>query len=388
MNPPSPDPENLRSRLRTEAERRGFTLFGVAPATEADGFGRFCDWLDRGFAGEMSYLHKYREHRRHPAAVVEDVRSVVMLGLEYSSGIGGMGYGVSPSAEAHTPYPIPHTRGRVAAYARGPDYHRFIWDRLNELSAWLMAEVPGSYTHGTCDSAPLLERDFARRAGLGWFGKNTMLIHKRRGSFFFLAALCTTLELPADEPHTGSHCGTCTACLDACPTHAFPAPGVLDATRCISYLTIELRGSIPLELRESVGDWLFGCDVCQDVCPWNIRPPLPLAGEGLGVRGTGFPIASELAQLDPVELLGLSKRDFERRFANTSLLRTRRTGLLRNACIVLGNTGDERALPALERATADADEVIAEAAAWAIGQIRQRPAPTPADDQSKSPRGG
>jgi epoxyqueuosine reductase len=272
--------------------------------------------------------------------------------------------------------------GRVAKYAHGPDYHRFIWERLNELSAWLMTEVPGSYAHGTCDSAPLLERDFARRAGLGWFGKNTMLIHKRRGSFFFLAGLLTSVELPTDEPHTASHCGTCTACLDACPTQAFPEPGVLDATKCISYLTIELRGAIQLGLREPMGNWLFGCDVCQDVCPWNReKSPSPLLvrptrergeGEVPGVRGNLFPTNPDLAALDPIELLGLSKRDFERRFATTSLLRTRRAGLLRNAAIVLGNVGDERALPALERAMADADEVIAEAASWAIERIRQR----------------
>ena len=368
MNEPSADPETIRSRLRAEAERRGFGLFGVAPATEADGFGRFCDWLDRGFAGEMKYLHKYRDERRHPSAVVSEVRSVVMLGLEYAErGVRSAERGMEDTDSALR---TPHS-ARVAKYAHGPDYHRFIWDKLNELSAWLMAEVPGSYSHGTCDSAPLLERDFARRAGLGWFGKNTMLIHKRRGSFFFLAGLLTSLELPTDPPHTASHCGTCTACLDACPTNAFPEPGVLDATKCISYLTIELRGAIPLALREPMGDWLFGCDVCQDVCPWNRgRSPSPSGGEGLGVRGwEGNP---DLAALDSVELLGLSKREFERRFANTSILRTRRTGLLRNAAIVLGNTGDERALPALEKAMTDADSVIAEAATWATERIRVR----------------
>lgn len=356
-----PESEPLVARLREQAERRGFTLFGVAPATDADGFGRFCDWLDRGFAGEMTYLHKYREHRRHPSAVVVDVQSVVMLGMEYSP---GMGYGVSE--EANTPHPIPHTRGRVARYAHGPDYHRFIWDRLNELSAWLMAEVPGCYAHGTCDSAPLLERDFARRAGLGWFGKNTMLINKQRGSFYFLAGLLTSLELPTSEPHTASHCGTCTACLEACPTKAFTEPGVLDATKCISYLTIELRGAIPHEFREPMGNWLFGCDVCQDVCPWNRHTGTRNASDGV------FPSNPDLAALDPIELLGLSKRDFEHRFANTSFLRTRRTGLLRNAATVLGNAGDERALPALEKAMTDADEVIAEAARWAAEQIRRR----------------
>ena len=356
MTPASELP--LVDRLRAEAAARGFTLFGVAPATDADGFGRFERWLDAGYAGEMTYLHKHREQRRNPAAVVAGVRSVVMLGMEYSSGMGFVGYGVSE--DGTTPHPIPDTRGRVAAYAQGPDYHRLVWDHLNALAAWLTTEVPGSYAHGTCDSAPLLERDFARRAGLGWFGKNTMLINTRRGSFFFLAGLLTTVELPPSTPHTGSHCGTCTACLDACPTHAFPEPGVLDATKCVSYLTIELRGPIPEELRPKVGDWLFGCDVCQEVCPWN---------RDRGVRGTGFPGSPDLAALDPVELLTLTAGEFKRRFAGTSLLRTRRTGLLRNACVVLGNTGDERALPALEKATADADGVIAEAATWAVGRI-------------------
>jgi epoxyqueuosine reductase len=340
----------LVDRLRAETERRGFTLFGVAPATDADGFGRFEAWLDAGYAGEMTYLHQRRELRRHPRGVLGRVRSVVMLGMEYADcGVWSAECGIEDGRSA-----------TIARYARGPDYHRFVWDKLNELSAWLMATMPGSVAHGTCDSAPLLERDFARRAGLGWFGKNTMLINTRRGSFFFLASLLTSLELPASEPHTGSHCGTCTACLDACPTQAFPEPGVLDATKCISYLTIELRGAMPEELRPAVGNWLFGCDVCQDVCPWN---------RDRGVRAAAFPSTPDLAALDPIELLSLSAEQFKQRFAGTSLVRTRRTGLLRNACIVLGNTGDERALPALERAMIDADDVIAEAAAWAAGRI-------------------
>ncbi len=406
MNNTPPEQEPLVDRLRRETERRGFTLFGVAPATDADGFGRFTDWLDRGFAGEMAYLHKYREHRRHPSSVVESVRSVVMLGMEYGGGgmernlpppgppfLGGRGGGRDePTPPGHpspgrkggeslappsllgrgaggvgsSPTPMERgtwgeVSGRVARYAHGPDYHRVIWDRLNELSAWLMAEVPGGYAHGTCDSAPLLERDFARRAGLGWFGKNTMLIHKRRGSFFFLAGLLTSIELPVSSPHTASHCGTCTACLDACPTNAFPEPGVLDATKCISYLTIELRGAIPLELREPVGSWLFGCDVCQDVCPWNRKS-----------SGGAFPHDPAMESLDPVELLGLDADAYRERFKKTSLFRNRRGGLLRNAAIVLGNVGDERALPTLEKALTDAEEVVREAAAWAIDRIRQR----------------
>lgn len=370
-------PATIESRLRTKAVALGFSLFGIAPATDADGFGRFCDWLDRGYAGEMTYLHEYREERRHPRSVVESVRSVIMLGMEYGPGDRRQGSGVRQQIDSLTPDPYPLTPGRVAAYAQGPDYHRFIWDRVNELSAWLMAEVPGCYAHGVADTAPILERDFARRAGLGWFGKNTMLINKRRGSFFFLSAFLTDLALTPSEPHTASHCGTCTACLDACPTRAFPEPGVLDATKCISYLTIELRGPIPTDLREPMGDWLFGCDVCQDVCPWNReKSPPPLRGrsngEAVRVGGVPFPTDPDLTALDPIELLGLGKAEFKRRFQHTSLWRAKRTGLLRNAAVVLGNVGDERAIPALERAAADEDAVIREAAAWALTRVRQR----------------
>jgi epoxyqueuosine reductase len=223
--------------------------------------------------------------------------------------------------------------------------------------------VPGSRAHGTTDSAPLLERDFARRAGLGWFGKNTMLINKQRGSYFFLGALLTNLELQPDPTHETDHCGTCTACLDACPTNAFPQPGVLDARRCVSYLTIELHGAMPTDLRDGVGDWLFGCDVCQDVCPWN-RKHIPQSG--------AWPNRPELAALDATELLNLTEAEFRRRFEGTALERTRRAGLVRNAAIVLGNIGDARALPALETALMDKDETVREAATWALAKIRAR----------------
>jgi epoxyqueuosine reductase len=215
-------------------------------------------------------------------------------------------------------------------------------------------EVPGCRGRGVVDTAPLLERDFARRAGLGWIGKNTMLINKHRGSYFFLGALLLDLDLRPDEPHTASHCGTCTACLDACPTGAFAGPGWLDARKCISYLTIELRTAVPEELRPGVGDWLFGCDVCQEVCPWNRKDTSP-------------PEA-----VDAAEVLALTEQEFRRRYRGTALWRTRRRGLLRNAAIVLGNTGDERALPALRRALADAEPLVCEAAAWAIARIEQR----------------
>lgn len=346
--------ERLELRLKRRAEELGFALSGIAPATDADGFGRFEAWLDRGFAGAMSYLPKLREERRHPRGVLDDVRSVLMVGLEYQAGVPEPG----PPSD---PEPVP--AARVAAYAAGPDYHRFIWDRLNALAAWLDEQVPGSRTEAVADTAPLLERDFARRAGLGWVGKNTMLINTRRGSFYFLGAVLTTIELSPDPPSNASHCGTCTACLDACPTQAFPEPYVLDARKCISYLTVELRSDIPLELREPMGNWLYGCDVCQDVCPWN---------RNAGRRAVTFPHDPNLVRLDPVELLGLDADAFRTRFKKTSLFRNRRAGLLRNAAIVLGNTGDERAIPTLERALADPEKMIRDAAAWAISNIRRR----------------
>ena len=232
----------------------------------------------------------------------------------------------------------------MARYARGADYHDVLRERLNRLLAWLQSERPDCHGRGVVDTAPLLERDFARRAGLGWFGKNTMLLNKRLGSYFFLAACCSMWNCGRTNPLRRNHCGTCTACLDACPTSAFVGPGVLDARRCISYLTIELKGAVPLDLRRGLGDWIFGCDVCQEVCPWNRKAPAALDAAMQG--------RPELESLDLIELLGLSEVEFRRRFRDTALMRTKRRGLLRNAAFVLGNNGDERALPALRRALA------------------------------------
>lgn len=362
---------SIEERLKAEAAGRGFALAGIAAATDADTYHLYARWLDRGFAGEMHYLYSQGEARKHPHSIHETARSVLMLGMEYRG--AGSGQWAVDSQRAETRNPESRNeigeRGsaaslpaaQVAAYAQGPDYHRYIWDRINDLSAWLERET-GCHTEAVADTAPLLERDFARRAGLGWVGKNTMLIHPRRGSFFFLAAILTDLELKPDAPFATSHCGTCTACLDACPTKAFPEPFVLNATQCISYLTVELRSEIPVELREPMGNWLYGCDVCQDVCPWNRKS----RGE------VAFPHAAELEALDPVELLGLDAAAFRARFRRTSLWRNKRAGLLRNAAIVLGNVGDARALPALERACADEEPLVREAAAWALDRVRQR----------------
>jgi epoxyqueuosine reductase len=337
----------FEARIKAEARRLGFEPVGIAPASPADDFAHLRAWLDRGFAGEMKYMHRHADARQHPDSVLPEVRSVVMV---------GMGYGSAECADPES------TLGRVARYARGPDYHDVLRERLKQLLAWVQHERPDCRGRGVVDTAPLLERDFARRAGLGWIAKNTMLIDKRRGSYFFLGALLVDVELQPDEPFTAHHCGTCTACLDACPTQAFVGPGLLDARRCISYLTIELRGDVPEDLRPGVGDWLFGCDVCQEVCPWNRKAP----------ETTAFPARADFAALDPIELLGLSEEEFRQRFRETALTRPRRGGLLRNAALVLGNCGDETALPALRSALDDAEPSVHEAARWAIAQIAER----------------
>jgi epoxyqueuosine reductase len=306
-------------------------------------------WLDHGYAGEMTYMHRQADSCRDPASVLPGVKSVVMVGMSYKP------------AEAATDPAMTERTGKIARYARGLDYHDVLRARLNALLEWVQNARPGTQGRGVVDTAPLLERDFARRAGLGWFGKNTMLIDKRFGSYFFLGALLLDIELQADEPHEASHCGTCTACLDACPTDAFVEPGVLDSRRCLSYLTIELRRDVPVDMRPHMNEWLFGCDICQEVCPWNRKAP---AGHEPLLQSR-----PELEAVDLCELFGLSEESFRQRFKNTAIWRARRRGLLRNAALILGNRGGRDALPILGRASNDPDEVIREAVRWAIERI-------------------
>jgi epoxyqueuosine reductase len=222
--------------------------------------------------------------------------------------------------------------------------------------------MPEARIRGVVDTAPLLEREFAQLAGLGWIGKNTLLLNRHEGSWFFLAALLTDIELVYDAPHETDHCGTCRACLDACPTDAFPQPYVLDASRCISYLTIELRDAIPAELRTGLGEWVFGCDVCQDVCPWNSRAPLS--------RQREFEARSNSNPMDLIGLFELDDAAFRERFRSTPLWRPRRRGLLRNAAIVLGNRPTPLAISALVRGLHDGEPLVRGACAWALGQYR------------------
>jgi epoxyqueuosine reductase len=355
--------ERIETRLKQKAKDIGFELAGIAAAGPADSFGRMRDWLDRGYAGDMAYMTRHAEARRAPDSILDNVQTVVMLGMNYNAEPLS-----DPSAQDGAAGHSSRITGRVSRYAWGEDYHAVLRERLNCLRDWIEREVPGCNGRGVVDTAPLLERDFARRAGLGWFGKNTMLLNKRLGSYFFLGALLLDIKLQPDTPHEASHCGTCTACLDACPTQAFVAPGVMDARRCISYLTIELRGPIPAEFRKPMGNWVFGCDICQEVCPWNRKAP--------ETAESGFLPRADLEPIDLVKLLGTSEQEFRNRFRGTTITRTKRRGLLRNAAIVLGNRGDPAALPALRKALNDPEALVREAAEWAIDQIESAALPS------------
>jgi epoxyqueuosine reductase len=340
--------DSLTTAIKERARELGFPLCGVCPAAAPAGASRLEEWLSRGYGGQMHYLGERREAYGHPRHVLEGARSIVMLAMPYRT-----------TEPANT---LPG-QGRVARYAWGAaDYHDVIRERLHALADFVRALAPGAATRGVVDTAPLLEREFAQLAGLGWVGKNTLLLNKRAGSYFFLAALLTDAELTYDAPHAADHCGTCTACLDACPTAAFPQPYVLDASRCISYLTIELRGAMPADLRRGVGEWAFGCDVCQEVCPWNREAPL--ASEAA---------FSPLEGMNPLELGALfemSDDDFRQRFRRTPLWRPHRRGLLRNAAIVLGNQRAGECLGALARGLVDQEPLVRGACAWALGQLR------------------
>ena len=315
---------SFEARLKAQALGLGFDLAGLATLGPAETAGAFADWLRQGHHGGMDYLRRGAELRADTTRPEPGMVSAVVVALDYG--------GRSPS-------------GPIARYARGADYHRVMWDRLDALLDWVRAER-GAEVRGRAyvDTGPILERDLARRAGLGWFGKNTMLIHPRRGSFFFLGALFLDLALTPDAPFAASHCGTCTRCLDACPTQAFVAPGVMDARRCISYLTIEHRGPIPAEFHEAIGDHLYGCDVCQDVCPWNVRfaspPPAtgPLAPRPALASTDAVALAGEFHSLEPARYREMTR--------DSAMARAKLEGLRRNAEVVLANHRD-RIAPAV-----------------------------------------
>jgi epoxyqueuosine reductase len=334
----------LAATIKDEAGRLGFDAVAIGPAVPPRHGEAFDRWLDDGRAGSMDYLARTRRERRDPSMLLPGARAAIAVALSYH-------------AEAAAA-PLRERGMRVARYVGGRDYHDVMRPRLAALARFIDVTAGGdTRSRSAVDTSAVLERDLAARAGLGWVGKNTNLLTTALGSWFFIGVVLTTAE-PAFDEEVADRCGTCTACLDACPTDAFAAPYVLDARRCIAYLTIEHRGDIDEPLRAGIGDWAFGCDVCQDVCPWNRKAAI-----------TREPAFSPVELPSPQTLLTLDEAEFRARFRGTALWRTRRSGLLRNAAIVLGNAGDPAAMPVLRAALDDADPTVRTAARWALSRL-------------------
>ncbi len=326
----------------------GFDAVGIAAVAPLEAAAHYDAWLAAGRHGEMDYLAspKHRERRHDPSRLLSGIKAVVCVAL------------------CHEPRPDPAFTarvGRIARYAAGEDYHVIMRDRLRVLERELRGAPLHSRALWYSDTGAILERGWAERAGLGWIAKNACLVSPRIGSNFLLAELLVDCELEPDNPFTIHHCGTCRACLDACPTQAIVAPQQVDARRCISYLTIELRGPLPRELRPLIGDWIFGCDICQDVCPWNRFAP-PAREARLHAR--------ELEGWTLERFLSLDDAQFAELFAGSPIRRAQRSGFLRNVCVALGNRREAAAVPALLRALAhDPEPLVRGHAAWALGEI-------------------
>ena len=300
--------------IKAQAYGLGFDLVGITSLAPAESARAFDEWISQGYAGDMDYLARGAEKRRDSRLPFAGTTHAIVVGLDYG--------GREPA-------------GPVARYARGDDYHDIITNRLNELHEWLVSEV-GRPIRGKAyvDTGPILERDLARRAGLGWFGKNTNLVNPKLGSFFFLGALLVDLDLEIDAPFESDRCGTCTRCLDACPTDAFVAPRVLDATRCISYLTIENKGDIPEALRQPIGELIYGCDICQEVCPWNVRFSRDLKEPAFAARDF---LAGKDGRTLARDLMEMTQDEFTAAFKGSPMKRAKLRGLKRNAAVVLRN---------------------------------------------------
>jgi epoxyqueuosine reductase len=344
----------VNAAVHQRALELGFDACRVTHADPPDHRRDFEEWIQDGRHGEMQWLERNAEKRVDPQKVLPSARSLIVLATSYHRE-------AMPDAGCRMP---DGPKGVVARYARYADYHDVLADRLKTLSEFIDATGgEGTRSLWYVDTGPLLERDLAQRAGLGFVGKHTNLINRSLGNWFFLSEIITTLALEPDSPEP-NRCGHCTRCITACPTGAITAPFALDARRCVSYLTIELKGSIPVEFRPAIGNRIYGCDDCLAACPWN-----RFAREGRLMRDHARP---DLDTADLLELLALDQTAFKLRFAGTPILRTKRRGLLRNVCVALGNIGDASALPALSRAATDPEPLIAEHATWAIGEIKRR----------------
>jgi epoxyqueuosine reductase len=353
--------------LKNRAFEMGFNLVGITRAEPSPRLEAYFRWVEAGMQGEMGYMARpdRQARRRDLNVILPGVRSMVVVGLDYQTV-------AAPEVILNDP-----SRGRIAAYAWGLDYHDILTPRLERLAEWMVNVSPTPYplsmqwgensAHSSyrvyVDTGAILERSHGQQAGMGFTGKNTMLIHPRRGSSFFLGEILSDIEFDAyDQPGRETMCGSCTRCLKACPTNAFPQPHVLDAWRCISYLTIEHKGSIDPALRPLMGNWVYGCDVCQDVCPFQ-RFALPTR------EAAFYPADMERAAPKLVDLLALDENGFQQRYSGSPIARIRRERLVRNACIAAGNWGSEAAVTPLRGLLDDASPLVREHAAWALETI-------------------
>jgi epoxyqueuosine reductase len=342
----------MKEIIRQHALELGFDSCRFTSATPSENASKLTGWLADKNHGEMAWLERNAEKRAEPQKVLPGAKSFIALATSYAQ-----------DEKSATSAASPAFSGVVARYAQFADYHDIIGEKLKALTRFVDGLDSTSKSLWYVDTGPILERDVAQRAGIGFVGKHTNLISRHLGNWIFLSEIITTLELEPDTPEK-NHCGRCTRCITACPTQAITAPFQLDARKCISYLTIELKGAIPVELRPAIGSRIYGCDDCLAACPWN-----RFAREGNLMK----PYArKELAQPDLIELLSLDAAGFRSRFKGSPILRTKRRGLLRNVCVALGNIGDTAALPALNQAAQDAEPLVAEHARWAIEQVKSR----------------
>ncbi len=344
----------LTRLVKEEARSLGFELVGVTTPDPPPHLPVYLNWLEMGRHGSMHYLadEKARTRRGEPREILPECKSILVLGTRY------------PAPEPNLMNAAEGLRGRVAAYAWGEDYHRVLPQRMLKLAAFIESQVGHPVPHRWyTDTGPILERELAQRAGLGWIGKNTCLINPREGSYFLLSEILLGIELEPDEPVRTDHCGTCTRCIDACPTACILPDRTLDARRCISYLTIELKDDIDPELRPLLGQWVFGCDICQAVCPWNQRFATSAGDPAFAAR-------PEVPAPDLIAELELAPQDFNLKFRHSPVKRAKRRGYLRNVAVALGNSTDPAAIPALRKALQDAEPLVQRHAAWALKRLQ------------------
>jgi epoxyqueuosine reductase len=348
---------DLKQIIKDKSRQLGFILAGVTLPTPPSHYSTFENWLAQGHHGNMDYLatERSRTRRADPLEILPECKSILVLATPYSPP-RHMGEGKGVKENQH-----------IAAYAQGTDYHDVLPARMKELVQFIEEQVGGLVKNRYyTDTGPILERDLAQRAGIGWIGRNSMLINPKFGSYFFISEILLDLELEPDPPFITDHCGTCTRCIDACPTDCILPNRTLDATRCISYLTIELKDDIPIDLREKIGDWTFGCDICQMVCPWNRFAP---EGDPAFSNSPSSPLRTHQTL---TEELSLTPQAFNQQFKGSPVKRTKRRGYLRNIAVALGNTGDMHHLPVLQNALNDDEPMVREHAAWAIDKITNR----------------